>query len=587
MLDRVTLFYSLPPSATEIALDFTAVKGGDIEYTDSRKDGQVYFETELRSTFVSYGADYDTLEALRLANACDEVLIHIYYDAVEVDQRSINLKKAKWFPDKCTVEFGGDKEDIYTCIKENWSTDTNIFSAGPVKEVQSFFGTPTPITCGPLNQASAIKIMGFFEQNVNGCLGGDDSAYTIIRAYIDLVPGAPDTYDHYATYSSEKVLARPCIGGIGGVPDPPPGAGWIELANNCATLGTCDYGRPVQVTYEGEQQATTGYVWDNLYSITGAKTTAFGNGVLFSDIIQDLIDPCGLTVVSDFFDINADATAPSNTAYTASEALYNLMVFQKSDIKRPDDSTPATVGNMKLKDMLSWLATMFNVFWKIEGTDLRLEHISYFEGSNGEDLTINQLGAVEYRNNFTYDGDKLAPRESFRWMDETVDPDFNGLDIIYTGACVDYELEPLLNTVDAVFTDLGRIDSNVDAVSDDGFFFMATDEDGGTYYINREVAELSGSVKANAHLSWANLQENYLTWNRLQATGNLNNVGQTFNSYIRSKRQQSIPVSLGVAEYFALDKSDKLNTLLGWGSISRGNYSFANCTYLVELLQED
>lgn len=308
---------------------------------------------------------------------------------------------------------------------------------------------------------------------------------------------------------------------------------------------------------------------------------------MFSDIIEGLLTPCSYTVKSDFFNINPDASAPSNDAYTASAALHTMFVFQKSDVKRPGDSNPATIGFLTLRDLLGWLRKMFNVYWRVDGTDFRLEHISYFEGVNGEDLTSTQPNTTSNRNDFTFDNDKLVPRESFSWMDPTTDSDFHGLDIIYPNSCADPDLEPEITNLDQVFTDLSRIDALPDSVSDEGFFFMATDLDGGTYYINRETGELSGDIKANAHLSWANLHDNYLTWGRLQPSGTLNNVSQTFNSYRPSKRQQSIPMQISVDDFFALDLTEKLNTGIGWGEIEKGTFSAAQCRYNVELLHDD
>lgn len=582
MLNNWNVYYSLPPSGTLTEFDNIKTEQGDILFEDRKERDSVVLRRHCTTEFILSGSDYVTINTLFQADPCDEINLHLYYDGSEVWKGNVNLKKAKHLDDTCEIRFKADVIDDYNCVYQNWEDELNIFTSGSSVTAETFFGTLTQITCGPVNEATPIEINGYFELNVNACLSGNDAAYTLLRAYIEEVtPGT--SYDHYATFITEQATTA-CSGGS---PVPPPGDGWVLLQNNCGTTSTAIYGRPVQVNYIGERSATTGKYWDNTYEAVGQGVSQYGNGRLFSSIIQSLVNACSLTVVSDFFNINPDATAPSNDAYTASSALHTLFIYQKSDIKRPDASTPATVGYLTLKDLLDWLRDMFNVYWTVSGSTFRLEHISYFEGTNGEDLTSTQSDRVANRNNVTFDNDKLAPREQFSWMDPTTDPDFRGLDIVYPSSCTDPELNPVPYALSQVFTDLGKVNENVEAVSDEGFFFMATDLVSGTYYLNREYGEISSEIKANAHLSWANLHENYLTWGRLQSTGTLNNVSQTFNSYKRSKRQQPLPVVFAVADYFALDLTDKLKTGLGWGQIDKGTYSAASCRYNVELLHDD
>lgn len=581
-LNNWTYYYSLPPSATETELTEISPGGDDIQFEDVKERNAIFHRRHCRTEFTLYGAAYDTIKALFDVDKCDEILLHLRYDNVEQWKGSVNLKKSKWFDDICNVKITPQIEDNATCVLQNWEEEKNMFGFGSEVVAETFFGTLVEITCGPVNQSSPVEINGFFEQNVNACLSGNDAAYTLRRAYIEeITPGS--SYDHYATYVTEQAVIT-CLGGL---PVPPPGDGWVLLINDCGGSNTATYGRPVQVVYTGEMSATSGKYWDNTYESVGGSVSQYDNGRLFSDIIQGLVNPCGYTVVSDFFNINPDATAPSNSAYTASTSLHTLFVYQKADIKRPDASNPSTIGYLKLRDVLNWLREKYNVYWRVDGTDFRLEHVSYFEGSNGEDLTSTQPEIVANRNNFTFDNDKLVPREQFSWMDPTNDADFRGLDIVYPNSCTDPELEPNNVALSRVFTDLGKIFDNVEAVSDEGFFFMATDLISGTYYINRETGEISGEIKANAHLSWANLQENYLTWYRMQPTGTLNNISQTFDSYKRSKRQQLISPQFSVTDFFALDLTEKLNSEIGWGEIDKGTYSAASCRYNVELLHDD
>lgn len=578
-LSGFTYYYRLPPSATLVEL--TEVKINDLAFNVSKDS--IRYEVELGSEIIAVGSSYTALKALLDSDPCDQVEFVIQYNASEVWSGQLNLKKGTWNPLLCTVRFTPDVKNDDYCLKENWEEENNMFSYGSEVIAETFFGTLTEVTCGPVNQSTPIQINGFFELNVNGCLA-DVSAYAGIRFYIEeITPGS--SYDHYATWVTEQAV----VACSGGVPVSPPGDGWVLLNNDCGGSGNATWGRKPQVTYMGEVSGTSGKYWDNTYSVVGSDASTYGNGRLFSDIIAGLTAGCSYTVKSDFFGINADATAPSNSAYTASSAVQDIIVYQKSDIKNPDASNPATIRNLTLKDLLEWLEQMFAVVWQIQdsGATLRLEHISYFAGSNGDDLTSLHPTYVANKNTFTYETGNLVPREKFEWMDETTDADFKGLDIIYPSGCADASREAEVIRVNGVFTDLGTVNSSPENVQDEGFFFMAVDEISGTYYMNRETGEISGEIKPNAHLAWANLQENYLSWNRQQSSGTMNNVSTSFNDYIKAKKQESIFYPLSVTDFFNKDFSEKLNTEIGWGEVASASYSSKSCLLTVELLHED
>lgn len=578
-LTNFTYYYRLPPSSS--LTELTEIKSNDLSFNVVKDSVRYYIE--LASPIIAVGSSYTALKALLDSDPCDEIEFVIQYSGSEVWSGQLNLKKANWNPLLCMVSFTPDvKTDDY-CLKQNWEEEENIFQYGSEVQAETFFGTLTEVTCGPVNQASPVEINGFYELNVSSCLA-DLDAYAGIRFYIDeITPGS--SYDHFATWVTEQAV----VACSGGVPVSPPGDGWVLLIDDCAGSGNATWGRKPQVTYEGELSGTSGKYWDNTYSVVGSDASTYSNGRLFSDIIEGLVSVCSLTVKSDFFGINADATAPSNSAYTASSAIQDIIVYQKSDIKLPNAANPATIGNLTLKDLLTWLNQMFAVEWQIQdsGATLRIEHISYFTGTNGDDLTSLHPVYVKNKNAFSYQVANLVPREKFEWMDETTDSDFKGLDIIYPAGCADAGREASVIRVDGVFTDLGTVNSSPGNVQDTGLFFLATDEISGSYYINREAGEISGEIKPNAHLSWANLQENYLSWNRLFPSGNMNNQDITFNDYIRAKKQESLFFPISVTNFFTLDYSDKINTEIGWGEISSATYSAKSCLLTVELLHED
>lgn len=579
-LANFTYFYRLPPSASETQLTELYPSGADLPFTVSKDDYR--YTVELTGDFIAQGTSYDALEALRSSDVCDEVELVLKLDGSEVWYGQLNLKKCEWQPFLRQVRVSADTITERNCLIEDWENEENILGFSPAVEVKTFYGTLTEETCGPINNGGPIELTGFFEINVSGCLA-DIDAYAYKRLYIEEVSST--SYDHYAVWVTEQAT----VACSGGVPVSPPGDGWVLLSDDCAGSGTATWGRRPQTVFTGEVSATSGKYWDQRYEVVGGDVATYGNGRLLSTILTQLTSGCSLTVKSDFFGINAPGTAPSNSAYTAASSLQSIVVYQKSDIKLPNADTPATLAYLKLKDLLDWLATMFAAYWRLEdsGATLRLEHISYFSGSNGDDLTATHPPYVENRNNFSYDTDKLVPRDTFTWMDETTDGDFRGVDIIYPLGCADKSQSARPNRPDQVFTDIGTVVNSPSTVADTGFFFIATDEISGSYYLNRETGELSNTIKPNAALSWANLHENFLSWNRPTSSGNLNRQDVTFNDYERSKRQEAISIPMDPSTFFAKDFSERFNTELGWGEVDTAEYSAKSRILVLNLLHED
>lgn len=579
-LANFTYHYTLPPASTETQLTDIYPDGGDISI-EVERDGFRY-RKQVSNSFKAIKSSYTALKGLLDANSCDEVSLVIKLNGSEFYTGQLNLKKATWNPDQCTVSFSLDAKDDYYCLESEWEDEVNIFTIGSEVSAEPFFGTLTEVTCGPVNNSTPVQITGYFEQNVSGCLA-DLDAYEHKRLYIEEV--SPTSYNHYATWVTEQATTT-CSGGV---PVSPPGSGWVLLVNDCAGTGTATWGRKPQVKFQVEQSGDTGKYWDYLYSVVGSDATAYDNGRLLSDILSSLVFGCGLTVKSDFFNINADATAPSNSAYTASVALHSLILYQKTDIKLPEATEAATIAFIKLKDLLSYLQSMFQVYWDIRdsGNTIRIEHISYFDGVNGDDLTSTQPLLVEKKNGFSFDTNNLKPQDEFSWMDETTDPDFRGLPISYPTGCVDSTSEPNSIRVQDIFTDLGTVNAAPETINDNGFFLMATDEVSGTYYINREEGEISAEIKPNAHLAWANLHENYLSWGRPLPSGTLNNVSQSFNSYVKSKKQEEIRVIYQHSDFLTIDFNSKFKTGLGWGEVESASYSCKSCILTLNLLHND
>lgn len=583
MLNTYTFHYRLPPSITVTELTSIATEEGDLLFEDVRERDQLFYRRHCRTRFTAYGADFDTLDALRAVDTCDDIDFLIYESGIEVWAGKISLRRARWYPDQCRVEFTPELNDDYNCILQNWDEEFNILDiiGG---DVTAKILTGTIETCDvsvlSVGDPDLAPYACSYGGGISTCT--DCVAMTLVRHRVTSGVGGWDYVEDYA----REVITLPCVGGS---PSPPPGDGWTLVDNDCAGTGNATYARPVQVVYNTTLSSfTLGGAKDQIWDIFGdGDVTEFDNGKTLSAILGKLATSCGLTVKSDFFNINPPGTAPSNAAYTAAASDLSALVFwQKSDVKRANASDNATIGRISLRGMLETLAAMFQAYARVEGgTDLRIEHISYYDGSNGEDLTSTQPEAVTGFNDYTYDAETIPSREKFTWMDAVSDEDFRGKDIVYSDPCANSDAQEV--SVSLVTTAVTDILSTPDSFTDSGFVVGACAVLSGTYYLIHSNGAISGDTKINGALSWANIHDNYYRWDRLLPSGTLNGGGVTFESSKRTRRQQTVLMVLSAADYFALDTTEKIKTGLGWGEIGKGTYSAGTCRYNIDLLHND
>jgi hypothetical protein len=266
-----------------------------------------------------------------------------------------------------------------------------------------------------------------------------------------------------------------------------------------------------------------------------------------------------LTWTSIFFMNNPDTSDPVYALTSLGVNNYvtldptwtaQLMIAQKSDIKDPLATNPATQGNITLKQLLTYLRYMFNVYYSVDAGVLKLEHISYFENyAVIVDLTTyvtEQLGCNEY----DHLKQEIPRRENFTWMEskQIYNDDFRGVPIEYSEDCSSDGEKSY--PVDRVTTDILFVTDWPDMIADDGFVIIATRLVSGTYYINVETGLLSGATKMNGHLSWANLQYNYHRHNRYLPSGNMNRVDENFISWRPNIRQQQFDIPLCCGDTF-------------------------------------
>jgi hypothetical protein len=592
-------------------------KNSDFLFIYEEKETKYNIRLILDTTLVFTGDDYAyIMEAISL-NDCPDITVDIKYRGQPFWSGYINTRKANFDLDSCRIEVKPIAQDLQDCLDNILEEEVNILYQN-INRQTVYLGYPNAdlnIQTCILGQFDNVEIVDNIlyqggdpvyqigdAPDFTTCGLGAENGWSLYQEKIELISVNPDgtfTVRVENKYVREEIVLD-CVGGV--PPDAPDD--FVLVTNNCGVDGTATYGRP-PVVYEYQR---TGYLitslevdpltWSSLdegssriidYRVSGytsvGNITSYGRGLKLNDVIEKLTEDCALTVVSNFLGINADSTQPANDVYTrAVNEAQNLIIWQKSDIKRPTASAGATNGNTTLQEVLNML-NMFNVTYRIDGSNLRIEHISYFEAleSDGDDLTALYPSRVSFRNKYTYNDVDLVRQEKFSWMDVPQDIDFVGQNIVYPNQCAEGTKEYEFGRVTTAITE---IEANPDNFTDDGFVIASCFQVGSDYGINYGLGEITGDNKANAPLSFANLHANYWTYYRPFSEGRLNGSLITMDSVIPNKRQTGITYPMLPDTFLAKNWATKIKSELGYGRAEKITYSASSCIATLELLIE-
>lgn len=523
-------------STSIIEQEVTAVFEGS--FTHKVERNRIYYLHEIAGNPALYGADYTLIKDL--ADDCEEIafIVERFCEGswVEYWRGKFTKFDCKFDYYKCRLQISVKPNSTYQCIFDGWDLEENIYTGtGDEIQVQEFFGTYETVNC-------CYACLPFGTPVEPVCLNAD--ACEEITVYQEVTsppeyPGDCELGDFYAYTCYHRIL------GTGTALDPPIyGTGWTLLS------GTTWWKCPD----EDLEQLNIGVL---------------RLGRRFDAVLEYLVSQlgCSLTVRSHFFGINAThAAAPVNDAYDyAGDYYQDMTIHQKSDVKRPyGDPSFSFIWNMKLKDLLNDLQTMFNVFWKLDGTDLILEHITYFESIAGADYSAVKMPLeLEY--------DINAPKtERFVWSDEDCSAIFKGSPITYNCGNGDNERRVSLFSTDVGFV---RNISYQDRVSDDNWVLLSCSNTGpgGIYFINER----------NQPLSWTNLHDKLHRHWRPFTSGTLNGVAVTFDSVEPIKKQPEFTVPLCCDAVF--DPSAYITTQIGDGTIQSATENLYRDTLKLQL----
>lgn len=252
----------------------------------------------------------------------------------------------------------------------------------------------------------------------------------------------------------------------------------------------------------------------------------------------------------------------------------NLVLFQKSDVKRPNGSGNASISNITLEKLVKDICNLFQLKWDIdEDGNFIIEHVSFFQKGVGLNLVGRFDERLRYgKRKYSYDIDNMPRREVFQVMDDKYQyGDFKGVPIIYSNSCVGKgEKEDKDWIVESILTDVAFVLNNPSSdsqiVSDDGFVLIACDAN---YNIISEAPILGGNTLNNS-LSWGRLHVDYWRHERIFNRFSMNNVQTNALSVIPTKKGVKLDVTLCCGEVF--DPENKVLSELGEGIVSEASF---------------
>ncbi len=569
-------FYLTLPGGTPIQFDPCL---SELKFKKSRYKDECFFRLDMESELTIDGDLFKTLYALK-QNKClcltGEITILSrcsFNDPFTVCWKgTFNGANANWNPEKCKVTFTPELKDVYTCLLDNWKRDRNYLEITDRINISNIQGT---IVCTDPCVAPFIQTGTFGGIPIGyygDCYPDGESGWTLTLLDVqqNITPLGPTVY--LKTYCREELNSTTT----------PIGIGWIEESPGF-------WVRPVSVsTYP---VVTTSEIINNnyhtyyTYSIVNYATT---QAITLQSLFDYFLSDCFECIISNFFGINSDGTAPNNIAYDcAAKDLHSLAVVQASDLIAPNGLNATSVqqnpnveieaGVKNFCDLWHDLKRLFRVcMWFDNETNcLRIEHVSYKRNGQILDLTLDFKKRLIGKGSFISNVDDIPRYEYLKFDYDTGQKDFNDGSLIYPNECSnpDGELNEKNNVVECFVTDVANLYGNSNLSTNESVLsktVLLSTENG---IIKSSIGVLSGNTILNGPLAGSNLISKYYLHDRPTCNGIMNGNNTTFIDTVKTNKQTPIDLNLAHTNFKNLDPEiDRLKTQFGYTCIDSIEY---------------
>lgn len=545
------------------------------------QDDGVGYRVSLGTELVFMGDDYTYFKGiLDAGEECEvEILIEQFCsnDWVTFFEGRIVPSEGKYDLDKCEASFKVMPNDVYECARREFAKQTNWLLYGDEKTLKSVYGEIETTVCSYDGLVVIPNVQLLF---LRDCFSGDGPHDVQFDPTPDPTTGWTPV-DHIQVFTGSGTV------GVDDVsidttwkretvnqPSQPPGYGWINIGGD-------DWARPVTVVSSVQNFEANSATYN---AEILSEETEISNGRLLADLITEAVDATGCDIdeiISNALGINPDDTNPTNDAYDYLKddegVSQSVLIFQKSDVVNADATNDATNLPLSLNDVLTALRDSMNIHWAIvnEGGNnaLRIEHLSYFEGSAGLDLTTLGDGIyIRGLNRFETEGE-IPSFERFAYQ-ESFNAGFLPRTINYacaTGSEIDKQLALMC-------ADFGGLYENENAGLT-GFVFVCAYLISGDDYLLDSLDGIS-----NGAMQWKHLFNNLWVFGRFNTVATTT-AGGTFTVQTVKKRKAQAPIRIP----FCCDEfepSETVETALGLGQVKTAEQDTETGLLTLNLLHE-
>ena len=572
--DRLGVLVVVPLGESDFSLDY-----------ERENDEKLSYKKELSGKITFVGEAFKRLMQMETSiYRCDEQTLSVYKlcDGVEklIFEGKISLNEGEFNLDKCFVILKFIEDNSNKCYNDGKDTKLNLFQL-----IYNRFKVKTKSFQGTIQTQNCFKNSPSGVYSDYWCGNGDP--YEQNWTLVSYNENSPDGV-HFRVSNTWKreIVEIDCSD----TPDPE----WVLVEDNCGTTGKKKFAKSVtlydcQSSFEPNDEfgAYSATMDCKVLGYDGG-TTEIDNGVHFTDVVTELVKKScpNLTIKSDFFQINPDNTSSINYVTGKKSTTKDIIIFQKSDVKRPTASGNASKLEITLEDMLEILLKMFNVKWRIEGNVFRLEHVSYYSKSVGTNVMSNELKKYfEGKRIYSYQSEKIPQKERFKFKEQQ-GADWN-MEIVYSGCVTNTKKNEVENIIDEAMTDvvfaMQNPSSDSKFVEDTGFVLVSTKKIGNEYFINSEPS--TNGTRLNNVFAWVQLVRDFHYYERPMKSGIVNGIKTNFISSIPTKKGDRFAIPLNICQT-DFNPDDFVLTALGQGIVSSAKYRFNDSFLELDLLYE-